>query len=142
MLHFAPHALHSHHIAIGNEIDLLIILCPKIIVFAHQQHIIAHQFVLSIQNAIANPPIKNRRTLIAARHHNGLAHAITVIAIANGFKQKLSRDGINVGKTLQLQPRRSQLATAHHIPQNRGIKQNTTLRGLTHNLRQTPLTHP
>ena len=135
-LNLAPHTLHPHHITVGNEVDLFVVVRPIVIVFAHQQHVVAHQLILTIENAVANATVEERGTLIAACHHYGFAHAVAVVTVADGFEQKLARHVVDVVEPQQFQLWSAQHAALHHISQNGGVEQNAALCRLTRNLLQ------
>ena len=48
MLDVAPHAPHTAHVAVGDEVHLLIVPRPEIVVLGHQQHVVVDKQVLAV----------------------------------------------------------------------------------------------
>ena len=135
--HHASNAAHAQGVAVGQEVNLVIVLGPKIIVLDHHQQVAGTEQFLTIENTAADATVEERRAAVAARDHDGLLDAVTVIAVADCLEQELAADSLQVIARAHVKAWRGEFSpTLYGLAQQCGGAQDATLEGLARHLPQ------
>ncbi len=135
-LHLAAHTTHTAHVAIGDEIELVVVGSPKIVVLGHQQQVAAREQLLAVENASADAAVEQRGATIGTRHHDGTRGVAVVVAVRYLLHHIFARNRLDVGKVVEFEVRRSEHRCLHDAAQQRGVVQDAAVLLLTCHLAQ------
>ena len=88
----AVDTLHHRHVAVGDKIYAIVVFAPEIVVFSHQEAVAGHEFLLAVEDTVADAEVIDSGALVAAGDDDGLRHAVAVVAVAEGLNHEFARE--------------------------------------------------